>query len=766
MRRSEPQYPSPIRNRLLGGPATAGDRIEGWLFDIDELGPWVTLWVYDDDGRLRRLTDEFHPPVYAHGDRAKLKQLAADMSKRDLIAGLRWVQKREFWSGDEIEVLQLNVSDSSHLSKLREIAAKLDRDITFYNLDIPTPQHYLYLTKLFPLCRVKGRVDERGVVIEIGAANSAWEIDHPMPPLRVMRMRGERMRPLTAASRLIIATENDETVLHPAAGAKAINTFNEIIERYDPDLILSERGDSVLFPALLQVAGREKLRLLLDRDHVITERKIETEGRTYFSYGNIIYKPPSYPLFGRWHIDRESSFAHHETGLEGLLEMSRLSRLPVQRAARRSPGTSMTSMQMDRAINDGVLIPWRKNEPEKAKTALQLLTVDKGGLTFQPKIGERENVAEIDFASMYPSLMIKRNISPETVLCSCCRNIAVPEAGYNICEKRRGLIPLTLEPLVDRRKVYKQMMKRADERTRAIYGARRAAMKWMLVTCFGYMGYKNARMGRIEAHEAVTAWGRETLLRAKEIAEGADFEMLHALTDSLWIEKEGVTEEELTRLCETITCETGIEMSIEGVYSWLVFAPSKVKSTRPVAARFYGVFTDGGMKIRGLACRRHDTPQFIKEAQEEMLAELSKARNIEELRRRRQDARRVYEARLAQIESGRVDPRLLIIEQVLSREIEEYDVETRAALAARELGADGVKVHPGEKIGYVITNAKAKNKADRVAISNRNGLVQYDRREYAARLKAAAEEVGVICDDDPSDERGDAGANRLPLFPD
>ena len=68
----------------------------------------------------------------------------------------------------------------------------------------------------------------------------------------------------------------------------------------------------------------------LDRDRVVTERKIETEGRTYFSYGNIIYKPPSYPLFGRWHIDRENSFAHHETGLEGLLEMSMLSRLPVQ----------------------------------------------------------------------------------------------------------------------------------------------------------------------------------------------------------------------------------------------------------------------------------------------------------------------------------------------------------------------------------------------------------------------------------------------------
>jgi DNA polymerase elongation subunit (family B) len=57
-------------------------------------------------------------------------------------------------------------------------------------------------------------------------------------------------------------------------------------------------------------------------------------------------------------------------------------------------------------------------------------------------------------------------------------------------------------------------------------------------------------------------------------------------------------------------------MSLEGVYRRLVFLPSKVKSTRPVAARFYGVFAGGGMKIRGPACRRRDTPQFIKEAQD------------------------------------------------------------------------------------------------------------------------------------------------------
>jgi DNA polymerase elongation subunit (family B) len=144
---------------------------------------------------------------------------------------------------------------------------------------------------------------------------------------------------------------------------------------------------------------------------------------------------------------------------------------------------------------------------------------------------------------------------------------------------------------------------------------------------------------------------------------------------------------------------------------------------------------------------------------------LSKAQNIVELRHRRQEARRIYEARLAEIESGQVDPRLLIIEQVLSRGIEEYDVETRAALAARELIDDGVNVHPGEKVGYVITNAKAKNKAERVSTSNRNGLVHHDRQEYAARLEVAAKEVGVI-GDDLSEKQGSAVRRHPPLFPD
>jgi DNA polymerase II len=717
-------------------------KIEGWLFDIDDLGPAVALWIYDAGGNLRRLTHEFSPPIYVGGAKDELKRFSSDLWRRGLITGGRWAALREFWTGEETEVLQLNVSDSSNLPRLREIAGALDQQFSFYNIDIPTAQYYLYLSGLFPLCRLDCEVDEEGRVIEIAAKNSAYDLHRTLPALSILKLRGEKMQPLSAQSRILAEWNGKAEVFHLAGGAGVIEAFNRLIERADPDLILSERGDTVLFPTLLSLAERARSELRLDRDRVKTRRKIETEGRTYTSYGKVIYKGPSYPLFGRWHVDRKNSFAFHETRLEGLLELAMLAKMPLQRAARRSPGTAMTSLEIERAVNNSILVPWRKSEPERYKTALQLLTVDKGGLTYQPKVGAFEGVAEIDYASMYPSLMVTRNISPETVLCSCCDNQVVPEAGYNICVKRRGLIPLTLAPLVERRRRLKDLMRSAtEERTRAVYDARRTAIKWMLVSCFGYMGFRNAKFGRIEAHEAVTAFGRETLLQAKEIAEERGFRMLHALTDSLWIAKSGTTEDELRALCDAITKDTQVEMALEGVYRWIVFLSSKVKEGRPVPSRYFGVFGDGALKTRGLAHRRRDTPLYVKEVQEEMLAIMSEARTLDDLRARQREALKLLELRIAEIERGEVDIRRLIVEQVLSRDIEEYAVSTRAAIAARKLRDAGIPVHAGESVGYVIADAKAKDKSRRVTIGGDNGELRYDVKEYVKRLRDAGKEV-------------------------
>ena len=66
----------------------------------------------------------------------------------------------------------------------------------------------------------------------------------------------------------------------------------------------------------------------------------------------------------------------------------------------------------------------------------------------------------------------------------------------------------------------------------AIYEARQSVLKWILVTSFGYLGYNNAKFGRIDAHIAVCAFDRQILLQAAKIAERQGFRVLHGIVDS------------------------------------------------------------------------------------------------------------------------------------------------------------------------------------------------------------------------------------------
>jgi DNA polymerase elongation subunit (family B) len=138
----------------------------------------------------------------------------------------------------------------------------------------------------------------------------------------------------------------------------------------------------------------------------------------------------------------------------------------------------MSSLQLYQAVKDDILIPWKKREPETFKSAWELLIADRGGFIFEPKVGLHDWVGEVDFASMYPTLMAVHNISAETVLCSCCPDstLRVPELGYNICQKRVGIVPNTLRLILKKRADYKQLRNETqDPKLREAYDRRQNA---------------------------------------------------------------------------------------------------------------------------------------------------------------------------------------------------------------------------------------------------------------------------------------------------
>jgi len=700
----------------------------------------MILWIKSEDGRLRRFEDPFRPRFYAQGKKTNLFDLFHSLSAGRRAAGYQWTRKEELWSGDEVEVMEIEIVDSEYYAQLPRILPQWEERITFYNCDIPLPQTYLYEKRIFPTGRCIAEVEGNRIFeIHPDPSESVWIDDEDVPDLRVMELRALNQNGSGRGWRSLVLECEGYRVEMETIDVGEIERF---LKHFDPDVILSDDGDASLLPLLFSEEKKWKTSISWDREPYPLKRQIHPKGRSYFSYGRTYYRAPAHLFLGRWHIDRRNSFIYGESGMEGVVELARLAKIPVQRMARTSPGTAITSMQLDQAFQDNILIPWRKGEPERFKTAWDLLVADKGGLVFQPKLGIFEDVAEIDFASMYPTMMAIHNISPETVLCGCCENHRVPEAGYTICEKRKGIVPKTLHPILTRRTWLKKMAKEGDPEKREIYNRKQTALKWMLVTSFGYLGYRNARFGRIEAHEAVTAFGRESLLQAKEICEEEGFELLHAITDSLWIRKKGFREEEILELCQKISEATGITMSLEGIYRWMAFLPSKGNPESPVANRYFGLFQNGKIKARGLSFRRGDMPPLIQEAQVRMIEVLSETKNMEDFQSKIPEILDLLLEYGLKLKDGQTKQEDLAIGKRISQEPNAYKVDSLTALAAQQLEDVGIEIHPGEKVRYVIKDAESKDKAERVKPFPLVGPDDtYDVKKYLEMLVKATEEI-------------------------
>jgi DNA polymerase-2 len=267
--------------------------------------------------------------------------------------------------------------------------------------------------------------------------------------------------------------------------------------------------------------------------------------------------------------------------------------------------------------------------------------------------------------------------------------------------------------------------------------AQSSAHKWLLVTCFGYLGYKNARFGRIEAHEAVTAYGREALLRAKEAAEELGFRVLHMYVDGLWVQKEGADEiADFQPLLEEILERTGLPISLEGVYRWIAFLSSRPDPRVPVANRYFGLFQNGVWKVRGIELRRSDTPKWVKKVQGEILNLLAEAPQARELTGQLPRVHALLQTRLRELKQGEIPLAELLVSQKLSRPLEEYKVPSPAARAAAQLAGIGKLLTPGQRVRFLFMQGDPGVFAWDLAEKPEAGSIDTDR--YAELLCRAA----------------------------
>jgi DNA polymerase-2 len=224
----------------------------------------------------------------------------------------------------------------------------------------------------------------------------------------------------------------------------------------------------------------------------------------------------------------------------------------------------------------------------------------------------------------------------------------------------------------------------------------------------------------------------------------------------MWIKKPGsVTAADFQPLLDEIVTRTGLPIGLDGVYRWVAFMPSRVDARIPVANRYFGVFQSGEIKVRGIELRRHDTPDFIKELQQQMLDILAKAPDAEHARDLLPEVQALVRRRLTGLKRGRIPPEKLIVRQTLSRELEAYRSPSPTALAARQLAEHAKNLRPGQVVRFVYTLGKPGVRAWDVPGELDGRTIDVAR--YSTLLERAAETIFQPF-------KVDGIENRLPLL--
>ena len=731
---------------------------QGWLLDasIDRERRAFTLWIRSD-GKTHGFTYRaFQPSLFLAMDQPENRERPKEEtlnSVREHAAVTEATVVDKYVSVYDLEkrpVIQAFTTPES----LQEVAQGLEQlpGITVFHADIDSVQQLLIAQDLIPFGRVEFDLigDE---IVRIASLDRREDTEYEVPELNEMRFEvyvdTKNLFPKTEdpVHHIDVHHRGMTIRVQGSTERETLLEFQRTIDEIDPDVVVTRGGDDHLFRYLTLRCKANGVRLVLSRDGEPLN-VVDREHSSFWQYNQIVFRAGNQVMFnGRIHIDRSESLYYSPSGMEGVIEGCRLALAQPQKVARMSIGSVNAAVQYYTACKRDLLIPPVKRNPEFLKSIGQLATVDRGGLILQPRPDIYENIGECDFSSMYPTLMVTRNISPETI---CMRTqcpydhaycIDVPDLHFRICNRRRGIVAESLELIVKKRSAFKRLIQRGRDVDR--YELMQNTLKGILVSCFGYLGFKNARFGRVEAHTAVTAFARETLLKTQAIAERRGLEMIHGIVDSLWVRSETNMEyENLLEFCRLVTEAVGIDMSLKGVYRWMVIPSSRLHPSIAPLNRYYGVYQNGAIKTRGIETRRRDTCLYVGDCQKEMIKTLARARDKDEFIAMIPNAWTVCDDFVRRLRQRDVDVRDLVLHTRMTRDPDQYHSTSRAAVVSQQLAKAGRELYAGQKVRYLMVEAESENPLRRVrALELLDDTTNYDPQAYSGLCIRAFESL-------------------------
>lgn len=498
-------------------------------------------------------------------------------------------------NGELKDLLKVTLKHPQEMLKVKKEIENLKSVKEVREYDIPFTQRYLIDKCLFPLSEVEvqGKIlhhssFKKQCIIDI--QNEPQHVRSSLSGLNVLSFKIEACNPkgmpqvsedpiimISFASnqgfQKVFSTKSSsldfvETVTNEK---ELLIKYVDTIKSENPDIILGYNSDKFDFPYLKErakeyglplklgvdgsqikfISRPKKAAVIKGRVHVdlyrVVRRHLQLNSHTIQSVylellGEDKIDIPMDQIYTCWNSDGEQLDKLFRYSLEDVIavtkigerilpmsiELSRIVGQPLSEIVRRGTGTQVKWYLIRKSHELGHVLPNEFGIFERNVV---------GGYVEDPIQGLHENIVYFDFRSLYPSIIIAKNISPDTLTEDGDEKTCHidPEFGYKFKKKPVGFIPLVTSQILNDRIRIKSLMKEStDPVERQILNFRQEALKTLISTIYGLFNHPTYRWYCIEASEAITAWGREFLMETMEKAKEFGFEPVYADTDGFY----------------------------------------------------------------------------------------------------------------------------------------------------------------------------------------------------------------------------------------
>ncbi|KAK4416654.1 DNA polymerase delta catalytic subunit [Sesamum alatum] len=404
------------------------------------------------------------------------------------------------------------------------------------------------------------------------------------------------------------------------------------------------------------------------------------------------------------------------------VEMARVTGVPISFLLSRGQSIKVLSQLLRKAKQKNLVIPNVKQAGSEQGTY-------EGATVLEARAGFYEKpIATLDFASLYPSIMMAYN------LCYC--TLVTPEDGRKLnlppeCVNKtpsgetfvksnlqKGILPEILEELLAARKRAKADLKEAkDPLEKAVLDGRQLALKISANSVYGFTGATIGQLPCLEISSSVTSYGRQMIEHTKKLVEDKftvlggyehNAEVIYGDTDSVMVQFGVSSVEEAMNLGREAadyisgTFIKPIKLEFEKVYFPYLLISKK---------RYAGLYWTNPKKFdkmdtKGIETVRRDNCLLVKNLVNECLNKILIERDIP-------GAVQYVKNTISDLLMNRMDLSLLVITKGLTKTGDDYEVKAAHVELAERMRKRDAATAPnvGDRVPYVIIKAAKGAKA-------------------------------------------------------